>query len=91
MAFFVQQEVKVTATVKNLAGILTTPSITSVKVKAPDLAVTEPGVSEDSEGIMHVTFLLEEAGTYVVRFEGKGSLVTAVEKEFTVEKSRFYP
>lgn len=95
-AYFVGQQIRLTATFRNETGELADPSLVAFKV-----IDGEPGAHGEpkqidytspvrvSEGVYEQTITLTCSGTWRYRVEGTGALVAAAQKAFGVEPDPF--
>lgn len=81
--------VRLTATFRNSAGALTTPSSTVCRVKSPAGDITTPAATPVSAGVLEAVVSINEEGEWHYRFEGT-SPTCAVEHRFLVRNSAFY-
>jgi uncharacterized protein YfaS (alpha-2-macroglobulin family) len=79
--------VRLTATVRNRAGVLTDASV-AWTVKAPDGTVTEPPTTEHpSTGLYELEILLDQAGKWKVEAQASGAVEVAGDFVLSVRKS----
>lgn len=71
--FTVGDEARLSATVRDIAGVLVDPSILAVSVKPPSGAPTVNTPVRDGAGIYHFDLMLTEAGTYFYRWASTGT------------------
>jgi hypothetical protein len=81
---YVGQMIRLTFTVRDVAGALAdTNAVAKVESHATS-TVTTVTLTHDSVGIYHGDFTPTEAGAHEVRFTGTGAIVTAYQDTFTV-------
>src|ERR1041384_4617569 len=92
--YVIGAEVEVYASIANRLGEPTTPTVVTFTVQHPDgtsIELSYPDdeeVVEDSEGELHLAFIVEDPGRYDYRVERSGDLVVVGEGSFVVLTSR---
>ena len=89
MIYTLGQTVRVTAAVKDVAGVAADPSAVSVKLKDPAGSTTTNAMSRSATGAYYWDFIPTLAGQHLVRIETTGTIVTATEGGFLVANSSF--
>jgi len=88
-------EIRFRASFSNLAGALTDPTTTTLKVRPPggsQTSYTYAGgqLTKESTGVYTMLFVVATAGTWLYRWEAAGALiVTTPDREFTVYGTSF--
>lgn len=67
-------------------GAAVDPTSVTCTVRAPDGALTSPGVSKDDVGRYSAEVAPDSAGAWLFRFEGTGAYVAAEEREFFIRE-----
>ena len=93
--YYVKQQIKITAEIRNEAGALTSPTKLICKIKNPKGETTEftlakGEVTEESTGKLYLFYKLEEAGLYHVRWEATGNITSASEEYVRALVTEFY-
>jgi len=88
-------EVRFSCTFKDLNGNAVDPTTVVFKIKDPSSNVTtytygtDSEVVKDSTGNYHVDYVVDESGTWSVRWEGSGNISAAGEQKIYVRISSF--
>jgi hypothetical protein len=88
-------QVRVSATFKNIAGTATDPTTVVAKIKDPSGNVstytygTDAELIKDATGMYHIDVDIDERGLWYYRWEATGAVKTAEESTFTVRQSQF--
>lgn len=85
--YVIGQTVTLTATFKDGAGTVVTPTSVLCRIKFPD-GSSESGTASAAEGGGYsYSFITSKAGVHFFRFEASGSVVSAGESSLVVLKS----
>lgn len=93
--YVVNQQIRLTGTFTNAAGVLTDPTVVTVKVQdAEGTEITYADAIKDSTGVWHKDITITKpasggGGTWYYRFEGTGALIAAGESSFAVQQTVF--
>lgn len=88
MTFFIEQEIKVTGTFKDLDGNLVDPEVTA-ELRDPLGNRAPMAVDRDEEGIYSFTFVPARSGTYWYQWQADGVMTAAYEGAVDVAATRF--
>lgn len=90
MTTYMGSVVRIAVTFRNDAGVLTDPDDVTLTIRDPDGAMTTvSNPTNDSVGVWHHDVLLDNDGRWSFRWQGEGTLTTAIEMTHDVERSSF--
>lgn len=92
----VGDQVRLTVTFTDTAGVVADPTAVTILVKRRDGATTTftyagSSVTKSSTGVYYADYTVTEEGNYDYRMVGTGAVVAAVEGFFQVPDSGFFP
>lgn len=86
--YVVTTQVRVMATFANLAGTPTNPTAVACTVEAPDGTTTTPSVTSSGSGVYYVDLTLDQAGTWLVEWQGTGAVIAAADQVIYARASK---
>lgn len=81
--------VRIEATFRNSAGVVTEPTAVKLEVRSPAGVITEHSPTKVSTGVWRYDLFVEESGTWEWAFVGTGTVEAAEEGSFEVGPSHF--
>lgn len=88
MTFFIEQEISVTGTFKDVDGDLVDPTVTA-ELRDPLGNRAPMAATRVSEGIYSFTFVPARSGTYWYQWEADGAMTASYEGSIEVATSKF--
>lgn len=88
MSFFIEQEIRVTGTFRDIDGVLVDPYVTA-ELRDPVGNRASMAVGHNDTGIYYFTFVPTRSGTYWYQWEADGVITAAYEGSVEVETTRF--
>jgi hypothetical protein len=87
----VGSELVIRATISDVNGVLSSPSVVDAWVKDPSNTVTAVTMAETSDGIFEGSFIPTSDGDWWARILTSGGVTVASEKKFNVAKQQVVP
>lgn len=88
MTFFIEQQIKVTGTFRDVEGHLVDPTVTAF-LRDPHGNSASMSVSRDSQGVYSFYFVPPRSGQYWYRWESTGIVRAAYEGSVDIAPSKF--
>lgn len=82
--FEIGDRARVRGEFKNEAGVLTTPSSTTARLRLPDGTVSSPALANPSAGVVQFEVVLTQGGRHRARITGSGGVDQSQVIEFVV-------
>lgn len=86
--YVLNTQVRVFATVRNLAGTLTTPTSCTFTIERPDGSTATVSGTVESTGVLYTDILLDAAGAWLVSAQAEGGVVVAGDATINVRRPR---
>lgn len=88
MNYDIGDKIRCSVWFRNQAGEPSDPTEVTFKIRTPDGTVSEHSATRSEKGNYYYDYTITMPGVHYYRFEGTGDVVAAVEKSFTVRRSK---